>query len=279
MKKIFVLFLAVLMAFTLIACSENKSIGIIGGADGPTAIFVSTGTNEADVMVSAAILAYNSGHYYEGECVAEGHLILTDKTENGKRVVSLFASYGEYGFENGNFVKVSGSGAIPCRITFDEDGNVLEYKEPIDGEGYDKSIREMYDDETYAIYEGRSKSGDAYTLCSEGERLYARRYLEGIGREAEIGEYGDFSHELLTDLGVSVEVSNAMISRKDEFSGYFPYFIGTAEHIIDGVRYVFETGYDEEKAEISYIQYEYGKSAPVRGMIYDSVTGELKEEF
>ncbi|MDO5477853.1 MAG: sodium ion-translocating decarboxylase subunit beta [Clostridia bacterium] len=279
MKKIFVLFLAVLMAFTLIACSENKSIGIIGGADGPTAIFVSTGTNEADIMVSSAILAYNSGHYLEGECVAEGHLILTDKTENGKRVVSLFASYGEYGFENGNFVKVSGSGAIPCRITFDEEGKVEEYLMPEDGAGYTESVRKMFDDETYAIYEGRSKSGDAYTLCSAGERLYAKRYLEGIGRKAEIGEYGDFSHELLTDLGVSVEVSNAMLSRKDEFSGYFPYFVGTAEHIIDGVRYVFETGYDEEKAEISYIQYEYGKDTPVKGMIYDSVTGELKEEF
>ncbi len=278
MKKIWALVVALFAVFSFIACTENESIGIIGGADGPTEIIVSKSADETD-EISEAILSYNKGHYLEGECMAEGHLILTDKTENEKRVVSLFASYGEYGFENGNFVKISGSGAIPCRITFDEEGNVEEYLEALDGAMYEESVKKMFDDETYAIYEGRSKSGDAYTLCSAGERLYARRYLSSIGREAEIGEYGDFSHELLTDLGVSVEVSNAMLSRKDEFSNYFPYFVGTAEHIIDGVRYVFETGYDDEKSEISYIQYEYGKEEPVKGKIYDSVTGELLREI
>ncbi len=278
MKKLLALIIAAVLAFALSACTENESIGIIGGADGPTEIFVSTGDEDAD-DISLAILEYNSGHYYRGECVAEGHIVLADKKAEGKRVVSLLASYGEYGFENGNFVKISGSGAIPCRITFDEDGNVTEYLEAEDGASYEESIKRMYDEETYAIYEGRRKSGDAYNLCKAGEHLYARNYLDAIGRDAEIGEYGDFSHELLTDLGISVEVSNMMLERKDEFSNYFPYFVGNSEHIIDGVRYVFETGYDEEAKEISYIQYEYGKDTPVRGMIYDSVTGNLKEEI
>ncbi len=229
--------------------------------------------------ISSAIISHNSGHYLEGECVAEGYILLGERIKNGKRVVSILASYGEYGFENGNFVKISGSGAIPCRITFDEDGNVTEYLEAEDGAGYTESVKRMFDEEAYALYEEYEESGDAYTVCSKSERSYAKEYLSEIGREAEIGEYGDFSHQLLTDLGVSVEVSNAMLSRKDEFSGYFPYFIGTAEHIIDGVRYVFETGYDEEKAEISYIQYEYEKDTPVRGTIYDSVSGNLKEKF
>ncbi len=229
--------------------------------------------------ISSAILSHNSESYLHGECVAEGHIILSDKTEEGKRVVSILASYGEYGFENGNFVKVSGSGAIPVRITFDKDGAVTEYLEAEDGTNYVESIKLMYDEETYAVYEGRVKSGDAYTLCRKGEELYARRYLTKIGRDAKIGEYGDFSYELLTDLGVSVEISNKMLSRKDEFSNYFPYYVGNAEHIIDGVRYVFETSYDEEKSEISYIQYEYGKEEPVKGTFYDSVTGELLREI
>lgn len=40
-RGIIILLTAVLMIFTLCACAENESIGIIGGADGPTAIFVS----------------------------------------------------------------------------------------------------------------------------------------------------------------------------------------------------------------------------------------------
>ena len=237
-------------------------------------------TEKEDVNeISEAILSHNARNYLVGECNAEGHIILADKRENENRVVSLLASYGEYGFLNGKFVKVSGSGAIPTRITFDEIGNVKEYLEAEDGAGYTESVKKMFDEETYAVYEGKVKGGNSYTLCKEGEMLYVRRYLTEIGREAEVGEYGDFSYELLTDLGVSVEVSNKMLERKDEFSNYFPYFVGTAEHIIDGVRYVFEVSYDEGKSEISYIQYEYGKDEAVRGMIYDSVTGELKTEI
>ena len=92
MKKIWALVVALFAVFSFIACTENESIGIIGGADGPTEIIVSTSADETD-EISEAILSYNKGHYLEGECVAEGHLILTDKTENEKRVVSLFASY------------------------------------------------------------------------------------------------------------------------------------------------------------------------------------------
>ncbi len=39
MKKIFIL--ALLLTLLLISCEEENSIGIIGGADGPTAVIVS----------------------------------------------------------------------------------------------------------------------------------------------------------------------------------------------------------------------------------------------
>ena len=59
-----------------------------------------------------------------------------------------------------------------------------------------ESVKKMFDEEPFLIYEGKVKSGSSYTLCKEGEKLYARRYLSEIGRDAEIGEYGDFSYEL-----------------------------------------------------------------------------------
>lgn len=42
MKKLLIMFLTVVLAISLAACfhDEASSIGIIGGADGPTAVFV-----------------------------------------------------------------------------------------------------------------------------------------------------------------------------------------------------------------------------------------------
>lgn len=41
MKKLAALILLALMLMLASACSDSASIGVIGGADGPTAIFVS----------------------------------------------------------------------------------------------------------------------------------------------------------------------------------------------------------------------------------------------
>lgn len=44
MKKLLLLVLALAMALSLTACfwKEDASVGIIGGADGPTSIFITT---------------------------------------------------------------------------------------------------------------------------------------------------------------------------------------------------------------------------------------------
>lgn len=41
MKKLFILLMSALLISALFGCADDKSIGIIGGADGPTAIIVS----------------------------------------------------------------------------------------------------------------------------------------------------------------------------------------------------------------------------------------------
>ena len=40
MKKLFALLMAIVMLLSVAACGDAASIGIIGGADGPTEIFV-----------------------------------------------------------------------------------------------------------------------------------------------------------------------------------------------------------------------------------------------
>lgn len=56
MKKIIV-FLSVLLSLVFTGCSnEDASIGIIGGADGPTAIFVSSSVNWWSIIIEAVII-------------------------------------------------------------------------------------------------------------------------------------------------------------------------------------------------------------------------------
>ena len=66
------------------------------------------------------------------------------------------------------------------------------------------------------------------------ERSYAEEYLGSIGREdVEIGDYGDFEHTLLTDEGVSVDVSNKMLDVQsgDGFEFFCPMWLGEREVI------------------------------------------------
>ena len=85
-----------------------------------------------DDAISMAIIG-RSGSYASGETVTEGHIILNAEEKDGIIKVYTISSYGAFGFENGIFTKVSGSGAIPTIITFSKDENgdytLLEYKE------------------------------------------------------------------------------------------------------------------------------------------------------
>lgn len=56
-----------------------------------------------DELVADAIISSENGSYSEGECVAEGHVILgTENTESDgkpdKKIVYVMTSYGEYRF-------------------------------------------------------------------------------------------------------------------------------------------------------------------------------------
>ena len=112
------------------------------------------------------------------------------------------------------------------------------------------------------------------------EQAYAKSYLEQIGREAEIGDYGDFPHTLLTDVGVPVEVSNALgdirESAPDDPAWLAPSWLGTIERLEDGERYVYEQAYDEEKKEILFSKIRYETGETVAQSVYDALTGDKK---
>lgn len=98
-----------------------------------------------------------------------------------------------------------------------------------------------------------------------------------IGREAEIGDYADLDQPLLTDLGVSVEVSNHLIESK-ALSNY-PLGVGKQEWVEDGVRYVYQTSYDAKEQIISYVKISYETGKIVEQYCFDATDGTLLQNL
>ncbi len=106
------------------------------------------------------------------------------------------------------------------------------------------------------------------------EKRYAVEYLETLGRTAPVGEYRDYEHPLLTDRGVSVEVSNRLMENRDLAA--YPYWIGNIERLEDGVRYVYQMDYDQDRQRILLTKTEYDSGNVKESYEIDAETGEMQ---
>lgn len=246
---------------------------------------IGTGTAESaeriydrEEAVANAILHKKSDAYMPAECQAEGHYILDTEADGEQITAYVLAMFGYYGFEDGNFVKVSGSGAIPTVLTFKKhpDGSygLLDYREVMDGGMYLESIKELFPERLWE--QCLHVPEDIMENLRAQERQYAAEYLKAIGRAAEIGEFSDYDHKILSDLGVSVEVSNMMIENKE--LGAYPFWLGNRELVEDGVRYVYEMAYLMDKEEIRYTKYVCDTEEIVEQYIFDAMTGSRKTD-
>lgn len=228
-----------------------------------------------DEVISKIILNQNTGDYAFGECVGEGHIILqTKEVTNAKsemnKIFYTLVMYGEYGFQNGNFIKTSGTGVIPVRITLDQNNNLIEYLEPMDGSYYASSIKEMFPENFYK--RAVQATNEDMEICKKQERVYAQTYLDSIGRDAQIGDYGDFEHTLPQ---INVEASNTLLS---SMYGEFPYWIGTIEKIENGARYVYETEWADNgngDGIVTFKKYEYINKNVVEETVIEINDGKI----
>ena len=229
---------------------------------------------DLEKAVSDAILNKNIGSFLDGECQGEGHYIMNSTIDGTALTVYALTMYGEYGFQDGNFVKVSGTGVIPTVINFsiDKDGNLFmeSYQMPEDGEGYGDSIGRLFPKDLQ--FQCLHVSKDIANKLKSQEKEYAMKYLDSIGRSAIVGEYGDFEHTLLTDLGVSVEVSNTMIANKK--TANYPFWIGNIERLEDGTRFFYELSFDEKLQTITYSKLNYDTKTVTEKLIFDSISGK-----
>ncbi len=223
----------------LIACAAITTACGTGPSNG----HVSGTAEKIDQQVSSAILSTYESGYSIGECSAEGHIIL--KIEKNKDVMTVYAvvSYGEWGFENGIFTKISGSGAIPTVITFEKaasesesDYFLKEFKEPKDGSYFEPSIKEMF---PLSLRIPALNAHQYYSKLERQEEVYARRYLSSIGRDAKI--QADNTEMPLDSM--NVEAADCLLEL--EMFNEFPFWIGTRETIENGERYVYEKAWED----------------------------------
>ena len=182
--------------------------------------------------------------------------------------------YGEYGFLNNKFIKISGSGIIPAVITFTVDKDnvytLQSYEVPLDGSEYASSVKEMFPKDLYNRIIPSSDSDKTVLLAQE--RKYAKNYLESIGRTASIGEYSDLKMEIPD---IPDETYNMIFDRYWEY----PYWIGTQEKIEDGVRYVYETqwkDYGDSDSMVYLTKYVYGTGEIIRTINVHIDDGEVQ---
>ena len=237
--------------------------------------------NTLNAAVSNAILTYNQERYLAGECAGEGHSIMDYDHKDHILTVYVLTTYGEYQFIDDILIESSGCGILPAVITFqiNQDGSytTLNYQEPEDGGMYLDSIKELFPQRLQARCLNAGEDSALVSDLRSQQDQYAAAYLASIGREAEIGDYADLDQPLLTDLGVSVEVSNHLIESK-ALSNY-PLGVGKQEWVEDGVRYVYQTSYDAKEQIISYVKISYETGKIVEQYCFDATDGTLLQNL
>ncbi|KOA18694.1 regulatory protein BlaR1 [Clostridium homopropionicum DSM 5847] len=210
--------------------------GIIIGTNSQTKIDY---PKTIDKAVSSAIIGRASA-YKQGKVATEGHVILDSEEKDGIVKVYTVASYGAFGFENGVFTFVSGSGSIPTVIVFKKNNNneyiLKEYKEPMDGSYYTNSIKDMFPKKLW----DKVLNPNNFPEIRKQQEEQATKYLESIGRKAEV--ISNYTERKLAN--INVQASNKLFSEYTKFDqelNKFPYWLGTIEKVEDGVRYIYET--------------------------------------
>ncbi|MBQ3137841.1 MAG: hypothetical protein IJB74_10235 [Clostridia bacterium] len=235
-----------------------------------------TDPTDLDKAVSKAILEQNVSGRWLGECPAEGHVIFGTKEKGGIVSVYMIERYSVYGFEDGWFIEQSGH-SVPAVMRFEEkDGEYiyLDTEYARDGSEYTKSIKRMFP----KIYESRAihpTEKDNEQMNAQ-LRSYAKAYLDSIGRTEPIGTYSDLNTVLLTDVGVSVDVSNKLLGLRVNYdTGKIGYF----ETVEDDVRYIYRTSYFPENNLIAYTKEVYGTGEIKEKIEVDSRTGNVISAF
>lgn len=231
---------------------------------------------DLDKAVSQAILDYNKQYDSLGECPAEGHVILGTKEKGDTVTVYMLERYASYGFEDGWFIVQSGHSTAGVMSFGKKDGGYtfLDVEYVDDGSAMKNSVKRLFPKncESRALSPTEKDRAQMDTQC----RAYAEAYLDSVGRTEPIGTYADLDAVLLTDMGISVEVSNKLSGLAVNYdTGKIGYF----ESVENDVRYIYRTSYFPEDKLITYTKEVYGTGEIKKKIEINSVTGNVISAF
>ena len=223
-----------------------------------------------DKAVSDVILESNKDGFYNEEFISEGHIVMGTEENNGTLKAYVLEEVNSYCFINGYFTDNGGflDGVV---MTFDHSGSEYIYKNTDhtqDGGLLKDSVKRLFPKE----YQDRviSISDDDRNYMNRMCADRAEEYLKSIGRTVKVKDYADIDFTLLTDAGVSVEVSNELTQNE------YPDYIGNYEKLENGVRFVYKTDYIKNENIIIYIKQDYQSGNIAALSAIDGSTGEVK---
>ncbi|CUU49383.1 cell wall-binding protein [Clostridium beijerinckii] len=216
-------------------------------------------TENIDQAVSEAIKSRGT-NYLRGEAATEGHIVLDVEEKDNIAKVYTISSFGYFGFENGIFTEISGSGAIPTVMTFSKNSNggysLIEYKEPEDGEECENSIKQMFPKK---LWDKALKGQESYSQLAESKENEAKEYLKQIGRTAEVNSR--YVEKKRPNINVSAENKLFVyLGKHDSFLNDCPYWIGTKERVENGIRLIYETSQSKSADGYDVITFKETKS-------------------
>lgn len=211
------------------------------------------------------MIAEKASTYKDGEILTEGHVILgtsekmtdaglaVDKEGSVKNLkVYAIASAANFGFQDGIFTIVSGSGAIPTVMTFrlepDNTYTLLEYQEPKVSFYPVRDVKEMFPPELQDKALITRQYSDE--LKKQQERQ-AAEYLKRIGKRGAATAYPKEKWPL----DIEVDAINKIFfdkGNRDPIIDNCPYWAGTKEKLENGVRYIYKTS-DYKAADGEYV--------------------------
>lgn len=233
----------------------NSKINTAGGTSANSEIDASL-----SAAVGKAVKNFGENSYSKGEFASEGHEILDVEEKNNVVKVYTISSFGYFGFQNGIFTIISGSGAIPTVITFSRNNNsysLKEYKEPEDGSGYSESIKKMFPKKLWDKV--LSKDDSVSSKLSTQQEAQAEQYLKSIGRTAKV-DSGYVEKKLPA---INVAASNKLFSemtKDDSFLNNFPYWLGSKEKLENGQTYIYETSQSKTSDGYDLISFKKKKA-------------------
>ncbi len=280
MKRFNALLFSFILLITLAGCNninadseENSTDNIddvVVSISDNTPISDDTEENALDKAIREAILAENFGDYLRGECQGIGYKIIETFENDGVLSVYALTEYVEYGFQDGVLVNVSGTNPnVLMRFQQTESGNYeLIFYTRLD------LFSDLSEEEIEQLLKPLSETGKSYIYTDEDLQKVraqadedAAAYLKSINRDADVGFRTEHKGNLLTDLVSDTDL--LMELSKDETYSLYPEWTGTQERIENGVRYIYQTEYDDELQQIIFSKILFDTNETVERQIID----------